>query len=96
MSQITVTPEEIRTVAGQVMAGATEIEAQRKQVQSRIQQLGETWQGSAAMALQSLYERWDAQALSLNETLTEISQAMQQAATNYEAAEQAIVKSFQA
>jgi 6 kDa early secretory antigenic target len=95
VAQITVTPEEIRTVAGQVMAGATEIEAQRKQVLAKIQQLGETWQGVAAGALQSLYERWDTQAQSLNQTLTEISQAMERAATNYEETEQAVAKTFQ-
>jgi WXG100 family type VII secretion target len=95
VARITVTPEEMRTVATQVMTGATEIEVHLKQLLSRVQQLGETWEGTAAMALQSLYERWNKEAASLNGTLTEISRSLEQAAANYESAEQAIAKSFQ-
>lgn len=78
------------------MAGATEIQAQREKLLSQIRQLGESWQGAAATALRTLYERWDTQQVQLHATLTEISNAMQQAATHYEESEQRIVKTFQA
>lgn len=94
MSQYNVSPEAIRTVAGQVSAGAAEIDTQRARLLSQIQGLGDSWQGVAATALQSLYARWDANVRALHETLTEIGQAMQTAATNYEGTEASVRSSF--
>lgn len=94
MSEFTVSPEMIRTVAGQVSSGASEIDAQRATLLTQIQGLGDNWQGQASTALQSLYEKWDADVRSLHTTLTEIGQTMQSAATAYEGTESNIRSSF--
>lgn len=94
MSQITVTPDDINEVAGEVASGASDIEGQRAALLAKIRGLGDSWQGQAAAALQELYERWDRDAQELMETLQEISQAMRQAATRYEETEVNITRGF--
>ena len=94
MPEITVTPEDITTVAGQVASGASDIESQRAALLAKIQGLGDSWQGPAASALQELYAKWDSDARALMDTLTEISQAMQQAATRYEETESNVRRGF--
>lgn len=94
MSQYRVSPEEIRAVASQVASGGSEIEAQRTALLGQIQGLGDTWQGTAASALQGLYEKWDSDVRSLMTTLSEIGQAMNQAANQYEATETSVTGTF--
>ena len=94
MPEFTVTPEAIRNVAGQVASGASEIDAQRASLLAQIQGLGDSWQGQAASALQALYQRWDSDVRALQETLTEIGQAMQGAATEYETTESNVQRAF--
>jgi 6 kDa early secretory antigenic target len=96
MSEFMVSPEAIRNVAGQVASGASEIDAQRASLLAQIQGLGDSWQGQAASALQALYERWDSNVRALQETLTEIGQTMQGAATAYESTESNVQRSFSA
>ncbi len=94
MSQYRVSPEEIRTVASQVASGGSEIEAQRTALLGQIQGLGDTWQGTAATALQGLYEKWDSDVRALMTTLSEIGQAMNQAANAYEQTETGVTTTF--
>lgn len=94
MSEITVTPDQITAVAGQVASGANEIETQRAALLSQIQGLGDTWQGAAASALQALYQQWDADIRALQNTLTEIGQTMRTAADAYQTTESGITRSF--
>ncbi|WP_433796355.1 WXG100 family type VII secretion target [Actinoplanes sp. CA-252034] len=94
MSDYAVSPEAIRGVAAQVSAGASEIDAQRANLLAQIQGLGDSWQGSASAALQSLYAQWDADVRSLHDTLTQIGQTMQSAAGNYESTESAVRGTF--
>lgn len=94
MSDFRVSSEAIRNVAGQVASGAEEIDAQRQTLLSQIHGLGDSWQGSAATALQTLYEKWDSDVRTLQTTLTEIGQTMQEAATNYETTETGVQRSF--
>ncbi|MEU4242403.1 WXG100 family type VII secretion target [Actinoplanes sp. NPDC026619] len=94
MSDYSVSPEAIRGVAAQVSAGASEIDAQRSALLAQIQGLGDSWQGSASTALQTLYGQWDSDVRALHETLSQIGQTMQSAATNYEGTESAVRGSF--
>jgi WXG100 family type VII secretion target len=94
MSQFRVSPEQIRAVAGQVASGGSEIEQQRTALLGQIQGLGDSWQGTAASALQGLYEKWDSDVRSLMTTLSEIGQAMNQAATQYEETETSVTGMF--
>jgi 6 kDa early secretory antigenic target len=94
MSQFRVSPEQIRAVAGQVASGGAEIEQQRTTLLGQIQGLGDSWQGSAASALQGLYEKWDSDARTLMTTLSEISQQMNQAAAQYEETETSVTGMF--
>jgi WXG100 family type VII secretion target len=94
MSDFTVSPEAIRAVAGQVSAGASEIDAQRATLLGQIQGLGDSWQGSASAALQALYAEWDNNVRALHETLEQIGTTMQGAAGNYEQTETAVRGSF--
>ena len=69
-------------------------ETKRRALLAKIQGLGDSWQGPAASALQELYAKWDSDARALMDTLTEISQAMQQAATRYEETESNVTREF--
>jgi WXG100 family type VII secretion target len=89
-----VSSEMITNVASQVTSGASEIEGQRSALLAQIQGLGDSWQGTAASALQELYAKWDSDARALMETLTEIGQAMQEAATAYEVTEEDVTREF--
>ncbi|MBM2623214.1 WXG100 family type VII secretion target [Actinoplanes sp. LDG1-06] len=94
MSEYSVSPEAIRGVAAQVSAGASEIDSQRAVLLGQIQGLGDTWQGAASSALQSLYAQWDANVRSLHDTLAQIGQTMQAAAASYEGTESAVQRSL--
>jgi WXG100 family type VII secretion target len=94
MSQYRVSSDEIRAVAGQVTSGGAEIEQQRSTLLGQIQGLGDSWQGTAASALQGLYEKWDSDARALMTTLSEIGQAMNQAAATYEETETSVTGMF--
>jgi early secretory antigenic target protein ESAT-6 len=94
MSDYTVSPEAIRGVAAQVSAGASEIDAQRATLLAQIQGLGDSWQGTASAALQTLYTQWDTEVRALHDTLTQIGQTMQSAAGTYESTESSVRGSF--
>jgi WXG100 family type VII secretion target len=91
---IRVTPEQLQQVSGQLSGGSSSIDGTLSQLASSVAPLGSDWAGVAQARFQELWAQWQRSAQQLNESLTGISQLMQQASANYEQTEQAIASSF--
>ena len=94
MANITVTPEQLTQVSGQLNSGAAEIDAQLAQLGSAVQSLQGVWQGSAQQRFETLWTEWQTGAQKVHEALTGISQLTAQAATNYQQTEDANTQAF--
>jgi early secretory antigenic target protein ESAT-6 len=91
---IRVTPEQLQAVAGQLNAGASNIESINSQLQSQVAPLGSDWAGVAQARFYELWAEWQRSSRGIQEALTGISQLMSQASVNYADTEQAIASSF--
>lgn len=91
---ILVTPEQLQSIAGQLQAGAANIESINSQLQSQVAPLGTEWAGVAQARFQELWAQWQQSSRGIQEALAGISQLMQQAGVNYADTEQAIASSF--
>src|SRR5919106_2615464 len=94
MPNIAVTPEQLQSVAGQLNAGAANIESTLSQLASQVAPLQSEWQGVAQARFQELWAEWQRSSRGIQEALHGISQLTQQAAANYGDTEQAIASSF--
>ena len=94
MPNIAVTPEQLQSVAGQLNAGAANIESTLSQLASQVAPLQSEWQGVAQARFQELWAEWQRSSQGIQEALHGISQLTQQAAANYEQTEQGIASSF--
>ena len=91
---IKVTPEQLQEVAGQLNAGAAQIEGTLRQLNGNVAPLGSDWAGVAQTRFLALFNQWQRDGQGLHEALTGIARLMQQAAANYESTEQANASSF--
>jgi 6 kDa early secretory antigenic target len=94
MPNIAVTPEQLQSVAGQLNAGAANIESTLSQLASQVAPLQSEWQGVAQARFQELWAEWQRSSRGIQEALHGISQLTQQAAANYDETEQGIASSF--
>ncbi len=94
MAHILVTPEQLHSVAGQLNAGASNIESTLSQLASQVAPLQSEWQGVAQARFQELWAEWQRSSHGIQHALHGISQLTQQAAANYGDTEQAIASSF--
>jgi WXG100 family type VII secretion target len=94
MPNIAVTPEQLQSVAGQLNAGAANIESTLSQLAAQVAPLQSEWQGVAQARFQELWAEWQRSSRGIQEALHGISQLTQQAAVNYGDTEQAIASSF--
>lgn len=93
---ITVTPEQLQQIAGQLTAGAGEIESILSSLAGLVSPLGADWVGQAQAQFEALWEQWQRDGAGLHEALTGIATLTQQAGAHYESNEQAIAASFRA
>jgi WXG100 family type VII secretion target len=91
---IRVTPEQLQSIAGQLNAGASNIESINSQLQSQVAPLGSDWAGMAQARFHELWAEWQRSSRGIQEALTGISQLMQQAGVAYSDNEQQIASSF--
>jgi early secretory antigenic target protein ESAT-6 len=94
MPNIAVTPEQLQSVAGQLNAGAANIESTLSQLASQVAPLQSEWQGVAQARFQELWAEWQRSSRGIQEALHGISQLTQQAGAKYEGSEQEIASSF--
>jgi early secretory antigenic target protein ESAT-6 len=94
MANIAVTPEQLQSVAGQLNAGAANIESTLSQLASQVAPLQSEWQGVAQARFQELWAEWQRSSRGIQDALSGISQLTQQAGANYEQTEQSIASSF--
>jgi WXG100 family type VII secretion target len=92
--QILVTPEQLQAIAGQLNAGASNIESVNSQLRSQVAPLGSDWAGMAQARFTALWEEWQRSSRGIQEALHGISQLMQQAGTHYADNEQSIASSM--
>jgi early secretory antigenic target protein ESAT-6 len=94
MPNIAVTPEQLQSVAGQLNAGAANIESTLSQLASQVAPLQSEWQGVAQARFQELWAEWQRSSQGIQEALHGISQLTMQAGAKYEGSEQEIATSF--
>ena len=94
MPNIAVTPEQLQSVAGQLNAGAANIESILSQLATQVAPLQSEWVGVAQARFQELWAEWQRSSRGIQEALHGISQLTQQAGANYEQTEQSIASSF--
>lgn len=94
MAAITVTPEQLQTISGQLTSGAGEVESILAQLAGYVSPLQGDWVGQAQAQFEALWNEWQTSARGLHESLTGIATLTQQAATAYETNEQDIAASF--
>src|SRR5918996_267931 len=92
---IRVTPEQLGAIAGQLNAGAANIEQINQQLQGQVAPLGSDWAGVAQARFHELWAEWQRSSQGIQHALQGISQLMTQASANYADTEAAIANTFQ-
>jgi WXG100 family type VII secretion target len=91
---ISVTPEQLHTIASQLTSGASEVESLLAQLASYVSPLQGDWVGQAQQQFEALWAEWQSSARGLHEALTGIATLTRSAASSYETNEQGIASSF--
>jgi 6 kDa early secretory antigenic target len=94
MANITVTPEQLTQISGQLNTGAANIDGLLQQLGAAVQPLQGDWAGTAQQRFEALWLEWQNGAKQVHEALTGISQLTAQAAQNYESTEASNASSF--
>jgi WXG100 family type VII secretion target len=84
----------MQTAAQHVFDVNAQIQSQLSSLQSRLDPLMGTWQGSAATSFQVLKERWHQDATQLNAALRAIGEGLVKVHGNYQATEETSQQSF--
>jgi 6 kDa early secretory antigenic target len=93
-SNIRVTPEQLQSIAGQLNAGAGEVEGILRQLATQVAPLGSDWAGVAQTRFQALWDQWHRDSQGVHQALLGIAQLMEQAGAQYESTEGGIASSF--
>jgi WXG100 family type VII secretion target len=91
---ITVTPEQLQTISGQLASGESEIESILNTLAGNVAPLHTDWTGTAQAQFEELWTQWQKDAAGLREALEGISRLTAQAATAYAQTESDIARSF--
>jgi WXG100 family type VII secretion target len=91
---ITVTPEQLQEISGQLQSGAAEIEAQLSQLANLVAPLQSEWVGAAQAQFEALWTQWQNDASGLHQALEGVAQLTAQASQAYSSTEQQIAGSF--
>lgn len=94
MPNILVTPEQLQSAAGQLNAGAANIEASLQQLAAQVAPLQGEWRGQAQTQFQSLWDEWQRSAAGIQHALHGLSQLTNSAAATYSDTEHSIASSF--
>lgn len=91
---ITVTPEQLHRIAGQLASGAGEVESILNTLAGMVAPLRSDCIGQAQVQFEALWDQWHTSALSLRQALTGIATLTQQAGPDYECNAHPIAASF--
>jgi WXG100 family type VII secretion target len=94
MPNIAVTPEQLQSIAGQLNAGASNIESTLSQLAGQVAPLQSEWRGLAQARFEQLWAEWQRSSRGIHDALTGIAQLTQQAGSHYSDTESAIAASF--
>jgi WXG100 family type VII secretion target len=87
-SQFSVDTERIAAASSDIKRISGEVDAQVAAMMGRLTGLQDAWQGSASQRFQGVVTEWRATQLRVRESLDHISQALAQASSSYNQAEQ--------
>ncbi|CAL9673358.1 ESAT-6-like protein EsxA [Actinosynnema sp. ALI-1.44] len=85
--QIKVSFGELANAASSITSQASQVQQQLDDLKQRIQPVVALWEGGASSAYQEAQGKWDAAAADLQQVLSSIGVAVQQATEAYESAE---------
>jgi len=88
MAVFTVDTDAVATTTASVRATAERLHTETAAMMSQLTQLQTSWTGSAATAFQGCTEQWRAAQVQVEQALSSISVALQNAGTQYAEAEQ--------
>jgi WXG100 family type VII secretion target len=94
MSEFRIDPAQLDASAKRVANHSTEIMSRIREVQKEVTDSQGYWQGAARQRYDSLMERWQRSAAAVQNDLEETVRALQDAARDYGAAEQASSQRF--
>jgi WXG100 family type VII secretion target len=94
MAEFKIDPAQLDASAKRVAAHSTEVMARIREVTKEVSDSQAYWQGSARQRYDALMERWQKSAAAVQRDLDETVRALQDAARDYGAAEQATTQRF--
>lgn len=91
---IKVTPEQLQSVAGQLAAGAAQIETTLGQLAGQVAPLGSDWAGGAQQRFETLWAEWQSSARNLHQALEGTSTMMRGAGTSFATHDSEVAATF--
>ncbi|WP_296193853.1 WXG100 family type VII secretion target [uncultured Microbacterium sp.] len=83
MQSMSVRPEQVIGLAGQIRTGANGIKSQLEQLESEVGKLRSSWNGEAQVAYDDAQRKWTQSLTELNSLLEQISSKTQEMAQGY-------------
>jgi len=94
MAGITVTPEMLADISGQLRSGSAQVQDILRQLAGMVSPLQSEWKGNAQAQFEHLWDQWQRDAAGLHEALDGIAQLTSRAAQSYSDTETSIASSF--
>jgi len=83
MQSMSVKPEQVTALSGQIRTGAQGIKSQLETLESAVGKLRASWDGSAQQAYDQAQREWTKSLVALNELLEQISVKTEQISQGY-------------
>ena len=83
MQSMSVKPEQVTALSGQIRTGAQGIKSQLETLESAVGKLRASWDGSAQQAYDQAQHEWTKSLVALNELLEQISVKTEQISQGY-------------
>jgi early secretory antigenic target protein ESAT-6 len=83
MQSMSVRPEQVIALAGQIKTGANGIKSQLEQLENEVGKLRASWDGSAQLAYDDAQRKWNQSLVALNTLLEQISSKTMEMSQGY-------------
>ena len=94
MTRFQVDSEAVLTATGAIRSSIDRVQSETSALHGQLAALQDSWSGQAAVAFQSLFQHWRTAELQMQESLAEISQALNFAGQQYADTEAANARLF--
>jgi len=94
MTRFQVDSEAVLTATGAIRSSIDRVQSETSALHGQLAALQNSWSGQAAVAFQSLFQHWRTAELQMQESLAEISQALNFAGQQYADTEAANARLF--